>query len=235
MRPPLQDNVFVILFWGCLTAWAGVGDPQIRTDHPFYPGELACSTFPRLFEEQQKQYQRLTGILTTNEHHRALASWVWRNTHYAHGEEGAEDLWGKGFKSGGDLRTREYWTGLFAHGFGLCGTTHSQWTAEMEALLGHGRGRAVGVSGHNSFEVFLTGGPYGDGKWVLLDHDISTVIFNPEGTALLSIPDIQPDWKRLTDRSFNPQKQHGWLVCGLHANDGAVYQRYEVAEYCAGY
>jgi hypothetical protein len=26
-------------------ARADVGDPQIRTDHPWYPGELACSTF----------------------------------------------------------------------------------------------------------------------------------------------------------------------------------------------
>ena len=29
----------------------------------------------------------------------------------------------------------------------------------MEALLGHNRGRGVGMAGHNSFEVFLTGGP----------------------------------------------------------------------------
>src|SRR6185295_12663326 len=87
-----------------------------------------------------------------------------------------EDLWGKGFKNGADSRNREYWTGLFAHGYGLCGTTHSQWIAEMEARLGHGRGRGLGVSGgHNSFEVFLTGGAYGIGKWVLLDHDQSTV------------------------------------------------------------
>jgi len=166
---------------------------------------------------------------------KALASWLWRNTHFCHAEEGAEDLWGQGFTKGSDLRTREYWTGLFAHGFGLCGTTHSQWTAEMEVLLGHGRGRGVGVSGHNSFEVFLTGGPYGDGRWALLDHDISTVIFNEAGTALLSIPEVRRDWKRLTDRKFQPGKQHGWLVCGLHPSDGSVFQEYGVAEYLAGY
>src|SRR5688572_566784 len=71
---------------------AAVGDPQIRTDHPWYPGELACSTFERLFATQREQYERVTGIKPTNDHHRALASWFWRNTHYAHGEEGAEDL-----------------------------------------------------------------------------------------------------------------------------------------------
>ena len=166
---------------------------------------------------------------------KALASWLWRNTHYYHGEDGMEDLWGKGFTKGGDVRTRDYWTGLFAHGFGLCGTTHSQWCAEMHALLGHNRGRAVGVAGHNSFEAFLKGGPYGEGKWVLFDHDISTVIYNPQGTALLSIAEIQRDWKNLAKRTTNLKKQHGWQICGLHPNDGGVYESYSTAEYFAGY
>jgi hypothetical protein len=216
------------------SARADVGDPQVRTDHPWYPGELACSTFERLFATQAELYRRVTGVRPTTDEQRALAAWLWRNTHYWHGEEGAEDLWGEGFTRG-DLRTREYWTGLFAHGFGLCGTTHAQWVAEMEALLGHNRGRCTGVAGHNSFEVFLTGGPYGAGKWVLLDHDVSTVVFDRQGKALLSIPEVRKGWKRLTDRKFAPEKQHGWLVCGLHPDDGGVYAGYSAAEYLAGY
>src|ERR1043166_8194174 len=106
------------------TAVAELGDPQLRTDHPWYPGELACSTFAQLFVTQAEQYRRTVGVEARTDEDKALASWFWRNTHYAHGEEGAEDLWGTGFTKG-DLRTREYWTGLFAHGFGLCGTTHS--------------------------------------------------------------------------------------------------------------
>jgi hypothetical protein len=214
---------------------ADVGDPQIRTDHPWYPGELACSTFERLFATQAALYERVTGIKPTTDEDKVLAAWLWRNTHYWHGEEGVEDLWGKNFAGGGDMRMREYWTGLFAHGFGLCGTTHSQWVAEMEALLGHGRGRAVGVEGHNSFEVFLTGGPYGTGRWALLDHDISTVIFDRGGKRLLSVAEVSKDWKRLTDRAHAPERQRGWLVCGLDASDGSSYRRYEVAEYLAGY
>jgi hypothetical protein len=214
---------------------AGVGDPQVRTDHPWYPGELACSTFERLFATQAAVYERVVGVKPVTDEQKALAAWLWRNTHYAHGEEGTEDLWGQGFTKGLDLRNREYWTGLYAHGFGLCGTTHGQWCAEMEVLLGHNRGRAVGVTGHNSFEVFLTGGPYGKGKWVLLDHDVSTVIYNADGSALLSLAEIQRDWKRLTTRSNDPKRQHGWLVCGLHPDDGGAYQSYQVAEYLAGY
>jgi hypothetical protein len=216
-------------------ATAGVGDPQVRTDHPWYPGELSCSTFERLAATQAQLYERVAGVRPATPEQKALAAWLWRNTHYWHGEEGAEDLWGQGFTRGGDLRGREYWTGLFAHGFGLCGTTHSQWVAEMEALLGHSRGRTIGVDGHNSFEVFLTDGPYGAGKWVLLDHDLSTVIFNQAGAALLSIPEVRDAWKRLTDRTFHPEKQHGWLVCGLHPSDGAVFRAYQTAEYLSGY
>jgi hypothetical protein len=214
---------------------AGVGDPQVRTDHPWYPGELACSTFERLFLTQAEQYRRVTGVEVKTDADRALASWFWRNTHFAHGEEGAEDWWGAGFGKGGDARGREYWTGLFAHGFGLCGTTHSQWTAEFESLLGHGRARGAGVKGHNSFEAFLTGGPYGDGRWALLDHDLSTVIFDPTGQRLLSLREVQGDWRRLVDRTFSPEKQNGWLVCGLHPADGLAYQKFDTAEYLAGY
>ena len=223
---------------GCLcvpAVRADVGDPQVRTDHLWYPGELACSTFDRLAATEAAVYERVVGSKPATDEQKALAAWLWRNTHYFHAEEGAEDLWGEGFTGGGDLRTREYWTGLFAHGFGLCGTTHSQWVAEMEALLGHGRGRGVGVAGHNAFEVFLTGGPYGQGKWALLDHDLCTVVFDERGTALLSAADVRRDWKRLADRAYKPERQHGWPVCGLHPDDAASYQEYAAAEYLAGY
>jgi hypothetical protein len=216
-------------------AGAGVGDPQVRTDHPWYPGELACSTFPRMAETQAELYRRVTGAQPLTDEQKALASWLWRSTHYWHGQEGAQDLWGEGFTGGGDMRTRDYWTGPFAHGFGLCGTTHSQWTAEIETLLGHGRARGVGVEGHNAFEVFLTGGRYGAGKWVLLDHDLSTVIFDLEGQALLSIAEIRRDLDRLIDPRFRPERQHGWPVCGFDLRDGRAYLRYDVAEYLAGY
>jgi hypothetical protein len=216
--------------------FADVGDPQIRTDHPWYPGELSCSTFERLFATQADLYKRVTGRDVAGDEDKALAAWLWRNTHYWHGTEGVEDLWGKGWSQGGDLRTRSYWTGLFSHGYGLCGTTHSQWTVEMDALLGHARSRGVGVDGHNSFEVFLKGGPYGDGRWVLLDHDISTVIYSDDGTRLVSIPEIKADLKRLADQGYKPEKQRGWIVAGLHPKDAVgVFTGYHCAEYLAGY
>src|SRR5262245_35165689 len=101
-------------------ASAGVGDPQVRTDHPWYPGKLACSTFDRLAAMQAEVCCRVAGTRPETDEQKVLASWLWRGAHYWHGEEGAEDLWDQGFGRGGDPRTRDYWTGLFAHGFGLC-------------------------------------------------------------------------------------------------------------------
>lgn len=225
----------IVVLLAPLLALAGVGDPQLRTDHPWYPGELAMSTFDHLFATQAELYERVTGEPPTTDEQKALAAWLWRNTHFAHGEEGVEDLFGQGFQSGNNA-TREYWTGLFSHGFALCGTTHSQWCAEMDTLLGHGRGRTVGTAGHNSFEVFLTGGAYGAGKWVLLDHDISTVIFSDDGSRLLSIPEVQAKLADYTNPKYKPGRQRGWLVSGLHSDDAkGVYGEYTTAEYLAGY
>ncbi len=214
---------------------AGTGDPQVKTDHPWYPGELALSTFERLFATQAAVYERVTGRKVESDEDKALASWLWRNTHYWHEETARRDLWGEGLNQGKDRRLREYWNGLFGYGFGLCGTTHSQWTAEMQYLLGHGRGRGVGAAAHNAFEVFLTGGEYGDGRWALLDHDLSTVVFDTEGKRLLSLGEMQEDLDRWIDRAYRPERQRGWLVCGLHPSDGNSYRKFAVAEYLAGY
>lgn len=236
MRPPAAFPLAIlVLLFAWRSAAADVGDPQIRTNHPWYAGELSCSTFARLAATQAEVYQRVVGDVPKTDEEKALASWLWRNTHYWHGEEGVEDLWGRGFRRGGDATTREYWTGLFAHGFALCGTTHAQWNAELAALLGHNRSRTVGTAGHNSFEVFLKGGTYGDGRWALLDHDISTVIFDPHGRALLSIADVQRDHRNLAKRNNSSDQQRGWLACGLHPDDGGVYAAYTTAEYLAGY
>jgi len=227
--------VLMLAFSVATSVTADVGDPQIQTDHPWYAGELSCSTFDRLFKTQAALYKRVTWRDATTDEDKALASWLWRNTHYWHGEQAGQDLWGEGCGIGGDAKEREYWTGLFAHGYGLCGTTHAQWVGEMEQLLGHGRARSVGTAGHNSFEVFLKGGEYGTGRWVLLDHDLSTVVFTPDGKRLMGLSEIAPKWKQLTDRAYKPERQRGWLPSGLHPDDRGSFAKFAVAEYLSGY
>src|SRR5258708_152683 len=125
-------------------AWASSGDPQIKTDHPWYPGELSCSTFERLFKTEAELYTRVTGRKVETDEDKVLAAWFWRNLHYFHCDEGACDYWGAGFTKGGDAFNREFWQGLFGFGYGICGTTHSQWQAEMNLLLGPCRCQVAG-------------------------------------------------------------------------------------------
>ena len=247
--------VAAVLALPCPSAPASVGDPQVKTDHPWYPGELSCSTWERLFRTQAEVYRRVTGRSVITDEDKALASWYWRNLHFAHGEEGAPDTFDKGFSEGDREWNREYWTGLFAHGFGLCGTTHAQYAAEMNQLLGHCKARCVGVEGHNSFEAFVADleptdeekkaiakDPskkkpviYGKGRWALLDHDLSTVIFAPDGKRLLSIAEIVPDVATLKDPAYKTQRQRGWRVAGLHDDDAGVYGAFRTVEYFPGY
>ena len=38
--------------------------------------------------------------------------------------------------------------------------------------------------------------------------------------TIQELREIAKDWRHLTDRGFAPERQHGWLICGLHPGDG---------------
>ena len=82
----------ILSFLLSTSSFASVADPQLKTDHPWYPGELSCSTFERLFATQAALYKRVTGRDVSTDEDKALASWYWRNLHFAHGEEGRCDF-----------------------------------------------------------------------------------------------------------------------------------------------
>src|SRR5687768_7340800 len=101
-----RNTTLAVVAWalvclgGARGALAAAGDVQLKTDHPWYPGELSCSTFDRLFATQAEVYRRVTGRSVESDEDKALASWYWRNLHFAHGEEGAADCFGRGFDKG---------------------------------------------------------------------------------------------------------------------------------------
>ena len=74
-------------------AGAGAVEPQVRTDHLWFPGELSCSTFERLFATQAKLYERETGRKADTDEDKALASWYWRNLHFYHLFDPVEPTW----------------------------------------------------------------------------------------------------------------------------------------------
>lgn len=225
------------LLTAACAAFGGVGDPQIMTDHPWYPGELSCSTFPRLFATQQALYERVVGEKVESDHDKAMASWYWRNLNVFHCTAGNMDYFDTGITpegKGGDF-TREYWKGLFADGYSLCYATHAQWVGEMSELLGPGRSRAMTVPGHTTFEVYLTGGPYGQGRWALLDHDISTVIFTEDGSRLMSLKEVVDNPSTHDPNNLSTERQHGWRAGGLHPSDPKSYKGIKAAMYAYGY
>ena len=73
-----------IILGTALVSDASVGDPQLKTDHIWYPGELAISTFPRLFAFQSSVYNRVTGRTCNNDEDKAIASWYFRNWMFYH-------------------------------------------------------------------------------------------------------------------------------------------------------
>ncbi|MFT4692992.1 MAG: hypothetical protein ACI9OD_005234, partial [Limisphaerales bacterium] len=101
MKIHLKHLLLLLLVHSCSvgTGAAAVGNPQMMTDHPWYPGELACSTFERLAATQAAVYRRVTGRAVATDEDRAIASWLWRNTHLAHGQDGAGDYFDKGFRN----------------------------------------------------------------------------------------------------------------------------------------
>ncbi len=53
-KTPLASLALAVIV--ASSAAGDVGDPQVRTDHVWYPGELTCSTFDRLFATQAARY-----------------------------------------------------------------------------------------------------------------------------------------------------------------------------------
>jgi hypothetical protein len=212
-----------------------LGDPQLMSDHPWFPGELSCSTFERLFATQASLYKRATGLNADTDQDRAIASWYWRNLNFYHNYTPREHYWGyPDLIETEDNRdvVREYWNGLFSYGFALCGTTHAQYTAEMQYLLGHARARTVDVTGHTSFEVFLKDAQYGPkGDWAVLDHDTSTIVFDdPKSPRRLlnhwdiaysskapeAVPRTESELESLLDNAHAPEGNRGWYKSGLY-------------------
>ncbi|HEV8378357.1 MAG TPA: hypothetical protein VGP99_05870, partial [Tepidisphaeraceae bacterium] len=105
----MRSLLALSLVFFCTWAHAEVADPQIKTDHPWYGGELSCSTFDRLFATQAALYKKVTGRDVSTDEDKALASWYWRNLHFAHGEEGRCDWFGEG-KGVDSEPNRDYWT-----------------------------------------------------------------------------------------------------------------------------
>ena len=226
----------VLIVLGCRSlAQGGVGDPQIRTDHPWYPGELACSTFERLFATQAELYQRVVGVKPTTDEQKALAAWLWRNTHYCARRGRGRGPLGQGLHAGRrpadarvlDRPVRPRLRPVRHHAFAV--GRRDGGAARPQSRPRRRRRRAQLLRGLPDRRR-VRRGQVGAARSRPLHghlrprrHGPALAPGDPEGLEAAHEPAVSA--------------RHGsrWLVCGLHPDDGGVYRRYEVAEYLPGY
>ena len=186
----------MLLVSSCATAMAGVGDPQIRTDHPLYPGELAYSTQERFARSIIDSGDWGLG-LGNSERDVALKLWLWKITHTLHDYTPAtwtplHDYNRATFKTHSvehSVRPDpaiESFSALdqdqdclrwqFSYGYALCGTLHGVIEPQIEAIgkaLGKDwRSRRVGIPGDNNHEIYF------GGKWHLFDVNAATLLWS---------------------------------------------------------
>jgi hypothetical protein len=70
---------------------------------------------------------------------------------------------------------------------------------------------------------------------VLLDHDISTIVMDETGTRMLSIDEIRQGLDTLAKADHKPERQKGWPLGGLHADDPQSFAEFSVVEHLPGY
>lgn len=165
----------VFLMAGAASLRAGVGDPQIKTNHPYYQGELSCSTYERVAESSEALLASLPGgRRPKTDTERLVALWAWRVMHHQHAD-GNDVFIGPGARlAGADGWTfcRDGLVGLFSHSTGLCYSIHAQFTPFVQKMTGDWRAAAASlVPGHTSFEG------YTDGKWRWADMTCGSMFF----------------------------------------------------------
>lgn len=190
-------------------AFAAVGNPQIRTDHPIYPGELAYSTYDRLAKTIIDSDWGLG--LGTSERDVAIKFFLWRITHTIHdyspatwtplhdfyrarfGEHGKEhptrpDPKAEAFA--GDDIDRDAMRWQLSYGYALCGTLHAVIEPQIHAIgqaLGKDwRSRRVAIPGDSNHEIYFAG------RWRAFDVNAMTLLFSsndPKTAELLPYKD----------------------------------------------
>ena len=210
MRRNARVLAGMILLLGWSRVLAAVGDPQIRTDHPLYPGELAYSTQERFAQSIIQSGDWGLG-LGNSERDVALKLWLWKITHTLHDYTPAvwtplHDYNRTTFKTHTvehSIRpdpTIESFSALdqdqdclrwqFSYGYALCGTLHGTIEPQIKAIgkaLGKDwRSRRVGIPGDNNHEIYF------GGKWHLFDINAATLLWSsndPKTAELLPFKD----------------------------------------------
>ncbi len=171
------------------SAWAQTGDPQLKTDHPYSPGEGAMSTPARAVALALATPRGSLGSASNRD--RMIRLFLWRAEHYAHlNSPQVYNLPGVAPNPAVENSTTplmidyDAMRGLFSYGFGVCGTNHAQMRAFTEEMGWTDRRRAL--AGDTGYEVFV------DGAWRYFNTDQYTIHFqtNSPTAHFASLDDV---------------------------------------------
>ena len=148
---------------------AEVGDPTLKTDHPFYPGEGAFQTIEDCVKHATQGKQA--------DQDKAIALYLWLLTHQWH-LASPQEPYTPGVPPNTTSNSQENIVydanrARFSYGYGLCGTVHAWNETYWKALGMNARRRAF--PGHVNSEV-----EYG-GSWHAFDTDMAGIVFRPDG------------------------------------------------------
>ncbi|MGD0090058.1 MAG: MBG domain-containing protein [Planctomycetota bacterium] len=151
-------------------AGSAVGDPEIKTDHPYYQGELAYSNLSNLVASALAT----TGRPTTGDpvKDQIIKLWYWRIEHYYHQWSPQEyNLPGVVPNPPNDnplMIDRDCLSQQFSFGYGVCGTNHSMCRPIFETAGFKSRCRSI--NGDTTHEVY-----YGT-RWAMINADSASII-----------------------------------------------------------
>jgi len=162
-------SVFVLAF--SASAWAQTGDPELKTDHPYFPGEAAMSTPTKAVAHALAIPRGSLGNSTNRD--KLIRIFLWRGEHFAHQISPAVyNLPAVTPNPSADnplMTDYDAMRAMFSYGYGLCGTNHAQMRAFAEELGWTDRRR--GLQGDTGYEIFV------DGAWRYVNTDQYTLHF----------------------------------------------------------
>jgi hypothetical protein len=167
-----------VTFAGAAPALAQAGGPELRTDDPYFPGEGALSTPPRVVSHA---YAIPRGTLgTASNRDKMIRLFLWRAEHYAHQVSPAVyNLPGVTPSPTSDnplMTDYDAMRAFFSYGWGVCGTNHAQMRVFADAAGWPSRRRDL--NGDTGFEVMVDPGvPAGATGWRYFNTDQYTLHF----------------------------------------------------------
>ncbi len=193
---------------------AQTGDPQLQTDHPYYPGERAMSTPARV---ASRVLNASRGTLSNaSGRDRMIRLFLWRAETFSHQYSPAVyNLPGLQPNPGADnplMTDYDAMRALFSYGFGLCGTNHAQMRVFTEEMGWTDRRRAL--QGDTGYEVYV------DAGWRYFNTDQYTLHFLSDSSSahFASLDEVIGTNHRYAE--WNPDVGLGYLLpqANTHGN-----------------